>query len=77
MQIHDVEFAVVTSLVVVVEVVDDLEAVGDGDLLKRYLEVSILGVVAKYVLETVLLWLRLFLNSLSRCHHLLYHHLYY
>ena len=54
MQIHDVEFAVVTSLVVVVEVVDDLEAVGDGgDLLKRYLEVSILGVVAKYVLETV------------------------
>ena len=53
MQIHDVEFAVVTSLVVVVEVVDDLEAVGDGNLLKRYLEVSILGVVAKYALETV------------------------
>ena len=39
---------------------------------KRYLGVSIWE--AKYVLVTVLPWRRLFLNFLSKYHHLLCHH---
>ena len=44
----------------------------DYQEVKRYL--GVLTLEAKYVLVTVLPWLRLFLNFLSRYHHLLCHH---